>query len=302
MEPVETIWMDGEFVDWDDAQVHVLTHALHYGTGVFEGIRAYDTDHGTSIFRLDKHLDRFLDSSKICDMEFEYGKDELREAIEELIERNDLDACYIRPIAYRGYGEMGLNPQGSPVEVAIAVWPWGAYLGEDALENGVDIKTSSWRRHHPDIMPTKAKASGNYLNSVLAKAEALRDGYDEAIMLTEEGHVSEGTGENIFIVRDNELFTPPRDSVLEGITRQSVMRIARDRGYTVTEERLTRDQIYRADEAFFTGTAAEVTPIASLDQRDVSNGRGEVTEELQAAFMNAARGKLEEYRDWLHPV
>lgn len=302
MEPVETIWMDGDYVDWDDAQIHVLTHALHYGTGVFEGIRAYDTDHGTAIFRLDEHLDRFLDSSKICDMEFEYGKDELREAIEELIERNDLDACYIRPIAYRGYGEMGLNPQGSPVEVAIAVWPWGAYLGEDALENGVDIKTSSWRRHHPDIMPTKAKASGNYLNSVLAKAEALRDGYDEAIMLTEEGHVSEGTGENIFIVRDGEIYTPPRDSVLEGITRQSVMRIARDRGYTVTEERLTRDQIYRADEAFFTGTAAEVTPIASLDQRDVSDGRGEVTEELQSAFMNAARGKLQEYHDWLHNV
>ncbi len=302
MEPVETIWMDGEYVDWDDAQVHVLTHALHYGTGVFEGIRAYDTDHGTAVFRLDEHLDRFLHSSTICDMEFDYGKDELREAIEELIERNDLDACYIRPIAYRGYGEMGLNPQGSPVEIAIAVWPWGAYLGEDALENGVDIKTSSWRRHHPDIMPTKAKATGNYLNSVLAKAEALRDGYDEAIMLTEEGHVSEGTGENIFIVRDNEIYTPPRDSVLEGITRQSVMTIARDRGYTVKEERLTRDQIYRADEAFFTGTAAEVTPIASLDQRDVSDGRGEVTEELQSAFMNAARGRIEEYRDWLHQV
>ncbi|MDY6771448.1 MAG: branched-chain amino acid transaminase [Candidatus Nanohaloarchaea archaeon] len=302
MEPVDSIWMDGDLVDWDDAQVHVLTHALHYGSGVFEGIRAYDTDDGPAVFRLDEHLERFLDSAEICDMVIDYEKDELVDAIETLITENDLDACYIRPLAYRGYGKMGLNPEGTEVNTMIAVWPWGAYLGEDALTNGVDITTSSWRRHSPDTMPTKAKATGNYLNSVLAKAEAVRDGYDEAIMLTEDGKVSEGTGENVFIVRDGELYTPPRTSVLEGITRKSVIQIAQDRGYTVNEEQLTRDQIYKADEAFFTGTAAEVTPIASLDQRDVSDGRGPITEELQSAFMDAARGELDDYRDWLHVV
>lgn len=302
MDEAEFIWMDGELVNWDDAQTHVLSHGLHYGTGVFEGIRAYDTDDGPAAFRLPEHIERFLDSASICQMDLDYSQDELRDAVEDVVAENGLDGCYIRPIAFRGYKELGVDPTGSPINVAIAAWPWGAYLGEEALENGVDIMTSSWTRHHPNVMPTKAKATGNYVNSAMAKMEAVRNGFHEAIMLTPEGYVAEGSGENVFVVRDGDIITPPSSAVLEGITRDTVMTLAEERGYDVREERMTRDQIYRADEAFFTGTAAEVTPIASLDRRDISDGRGPVTEELQAAFMDVVHGDDPDHTDWLDVI
>jgi len=300
MDEAEYIWVDGGLVNWDEAQTHVLSHGLHYGTGVFEGIRAYDTDEGPAAFRLPEHLERFLDSAAICQMDLDYSQQELRGAVEAVVSENGLDSCYIRPIAFRGYNELGVDPTGSPITVAIAAWPWGAYLGEEALKQGVDIMTSSWTRHHPNVMPTKAKATGNYVNSAMAKMEAVRNGFDEAIMLTPEGYVAEGSGENVFVVRDGEIITPPSSAVLEGITKDTVMTLAEERGYTVREERMTRDQIYRADEAFFTGTAAEVTPIASLDRRDISDGRGPVTEELQSAFMDVVHGDDPDHGDWLN--
>ncbi|MFW6038106.1 MAG: branched-chain amino acid transaminase, partial [Candidatus Saliniplasma sp.] len=260
MKEVDYIWMDGKFVEWQDAKVHVLTHALHYGTGVFEGIRAYEMEGVPAVFRLEKHMDRFINSAKIINMELKYSKDELIKVIEELIIKNDLDSCYIRPLAYRGYKNMGVNPLNNPINVSIATWPWGEYLGEGALENGIDVQTSSWARHHPNIFPSKAKATGNYLNSVMAKMEALENGYVESIMLNPQGYVAEGTGENLFLIRDEELFTAPTADVLEGITRKSIIEIAENMGYTVNKEPLTRDQIYISDEAFFSGTAAEVTP------------------------------------------
>lgn len=302
MEEVDYIWMDGELVDWEKANVHVLSHTLHYGSGVFEGIRAYSNNGTPAVFRLSEHLDRFLDSAKIMGMDLGHTKQELVSAIEHTIRENQVDACYIRPLAYRGYGSMGVNPEGNPVNVSIAVWPWGAYLGEDALENGVAVQTSSWTRHHPNIMPTKAKATGNYVNSVLAKMEAVNNGFHESIMLTPEGYVAEGSGENLFIVRDGTIHTPPTSAVLEGITRDSVITIAQDLGYSVVEERITRDQIYRADEVFFSGTAAEVTPIHEVDRRTISDGRGPVTEEIQSTFLNAVHGRNEDYANWLHRV
>lgn len=302
MEPVDYIWMDGEMVEWEDAQVHALTHALHYGTGVFEGIRAYEVDGRPAVFRLDEHIERFVDSAKITGMELSYSKEELIEATEKVIRENDVESCYIRPLAFRGYGPMGLNPEDNPVKVMIAVWPWGAYLGEEALKSGVEIQTSSWNRHHPNVMPTKAKATGNYVNSVMAKQEAIRNGKDEALLLTPEGFIAEGSGENLFVVRDGKIFTPPTADVLEGITMDSIRKIAEDKGYSVEEKKMTRDQLIRADEAFFTGTAAEVTPIREVDGKEISDGRGQVTEELQSEYMDAVRGEIEKYRDWLHEV
>ncbi|MFW5904025.1 MAG: branched-chain amino acid transaminase [Candidatus Saliniplasma sp.] len=302
MKEVDYIWMDGKFVEWQDAKVHVLTHALHYGTGVFEGIRAYEMEGVPAVFRLEKHMDRFINSAKIINMELKYSKDELIKVIEELIIKNDLDSCYIRPLAYRGYKNMGVNPLNNPINVSIATWPWGEYLGEGALENGIDVQTSSWARHHPNIFPSKAKATGNYLNSVMAKMEALENGYVESIMLNPQGYVAEGTGENLFLIRDEELFTAPTADVLEGITRKSIIEIAENMGYTVNKEPLTRDQIYISDEAFFSGTAAEVTPIRSVDRRKISDGKGPITDEIQNAFLEAAEGKIDKYKKWLHPV
>lgn len=302
MEAVNYIWMDSELVDWEDAEIHALSHGLHYGTGVFEGIRAYEVDGEPAVFRLEEHIERFLDSAKIMDMELDYSKEELVEAVEKTIKENNVESCYIRPLAFRGYGSLGVNPQDVPVKTVIAVWPWGAYLGEEALKNGVETQTASWNRHHRNVMPTKAKATGNYVNSVMAKQEAVRNNNDEAIMLTPEGYVAEGSGENIFIVRENELITPPTKDVLEGITRDSVIQIAEDLGYTVREEEFTRDQLIRSDEAFFCGTAAEVTPIRKVDGREISDGRGPVTEKIQSTFMDAVRGQKPEYERWLHEV
>lgn len=302
MEPVDYIWMDSELVEWEDAEIHALSHGLHYGTGVFEGIRAYEVNGSPAVFRLEEHIDRFMDSAKIMDMDLEYSRKELIEAVKKTITENNLQSCYIRPLAFRGYGSLGVNPQSVPVRVLIAVWPWGAYLGEDALKNGVKTQTASWNRHHRNVMPTKAKATGNYVNSVLAKQEAVRNGVDEAIMLTPEGYVAEGSGENIFIVRDDELITPPTKDVLEGVTRDSIIRIAEDLGYKVSEEEFTRDQLLRADEAFFCGTAAEVTPIREVDGREISDGRGPVTEKIQSTFMDAVRGEKSEYMKWLDKI
>ncbi|MFP4185212.1 MAG: branched-chain amino acid transaminase [Thermoplasmata archaeon] len=302
MEEVDYIWMDGEFVEWENAKIHVLSHVIHYGTGVFEGIRAYNNEGIPAIFRLDDHMERFSNSAKIINMDLGYEKEEFISVIEELIQKNELKSCYIRPVAYRGYGSMGVNPLDNPVNVSIAVWPWGEYLGDGALENGVEVQTTSWSRHHPNVFPTKSKASGNYLNSVMAKMEAVENEYVESIMLTPGGYVAEGTGENLFLVRDGELYTPQTADVLEGITRASVFQIAEDLGYNVNVEKITRDQIYISDEAFFVGTAAEVTPIRKIDRRKISDGKGPITDDIQQRYMNAVRGKVEEYQGWLHPV
>ncbi len=302
MKEVDFIWMDGDFVEWENAKVHILTHALHYGTGVFEGIRAYKTGDSTAVFRLDEHMERFINSAKIINMELDHTKDELIEVIDKLIVKNDLDSCYIRPIAYRGYKKMGVNPLNNPVNISIATWPWGEYLGEGALKNGIDTQTSSWSRHHPNIFPSKAKATGNYLNSVMAKMEAIENGYVESIMLNPQGYVAEGTGENLFMVRNGELFTAPTSDVLEGITRKSIIEIAKDLGYSVKKEPITRDQIYISDEAFFTGTAAEVTPIKSVDRRIISDGKGPVTDEIQNVFLKTVKGKIDKYKKWIHKV
>lgn len=294
--------MDGEFVEWQDAKVHVLSHGLHYGTGIFEGIRAYGDDGNSAVFRLKDHIDRFLNSAKIINLPLEYEKDEIIHVIEELIKKNDLKECYIRPIAFRGYETMGVNPLNNLVNLSIAVWLWGTYLGEKALEEGVEVQTSSWSRHHPNIFLSKAKANGNYLNSVMAKMEAVENGYVESIMLNPDGYVAEGTGENLFLVRDEEIITPPLADVLEGITRESAIMIVEDLGYDVIEKPITRDQIYISDEAFFTGTAAEVTPIRKCDRRKISDGKGQITDEIQTTFMDAVRGKIDKYEDCLHPV
>ncbi len=298
---VETIWMNGELVPWHEAKVHVLSHALHYGSGVFEGIRAYETSRGPAVWHLDGHLDRMYDSASIYHMEIPYSKDQLVQATKDVIRANGLPACYIRPIAFRGYGEIGVNPLANPVDVSIAVWPWGAYLGEDALEQGVRVKVSSWKRHDQNSLPSSAKATGGYLVSILAKIDSLKSGYDEAVLLNHEGHVGEGSGENIFVVRDGELGTPPTsDGCLAGVTRNSVMTMARDLGYTVTERSLVRTDLYLADEVFFTGTAAEVTPIREVDDRVVGEGRrGQVTKSLQDAFFAATKGDDPRYAGWL---
>ncbi len=304
LEKVDKVWMDGELVDWDRATVHVLTHALHYGTGVFEGIRCYDTKRGPAVFRLRDHLGRLFRSAQIYMMEIPYSIDELVVASKALIRANGLRECYVRPLAYLGFGHMGLNPLLAPVNVSIAVWKWGAYLGEDCLENGSRVQISSWKRHDPNIIPANAKATGQYVNSGLAKIEAVKGGYDEAIMLNPHGYVTDGSGENVFIVKDGVLFTPPTHAgILEGFTRDTVITIARDRGYEVRETDLVRSDLYTADEAFFTGTAAEVTPIREIDDRRLgSNGRGPITKELQQTFFAVVRGEIPEYERWLDLV
>jgi branched-chain amino acid aminotransferase len=298
---VEKIWMNGELVNWADAKVHVLSHALHYGSGVFEGIRAYATDRGPAVWHLDAHLDRMYASAAIYHMDIPYPKAELVQATKDVIRANELDSCYIRPIAFRGYGEMGVNPLLAPVDVVIAVWPWGAYLGEDALEQGVRVKISSWKRHDQNSLPSAAKATGGYLGSILAKVESLKAGYDEAIMLNHEGFIAEGSGENVFVVSGGNLSTPPTNvGALSGVTRNAVVTIARDLGYQVQERNLVRTDLYLADEVFFTGTAAELTPIREVDDRQVGAGhRGPVTKELQDAFFAATKGQNPTYQSWL---
>ncbi|MCI0632649.1 MAG: branched-chain amino acid transaminase [Actinobacteria bacterium] len=298
---VDKIWMDGELVDWRDANVHVLSHAVHYGTGVFEGIRAYETARGAAVWHLHEHLKRLFRSANLYHMELPFSLEAITEATKEVIRANGLNACYVRPIALRGYGELGVNPLNAPVNLFIAVWPWGAYLGEEALERGVRIKISSWRRNSQNALPSAAKASGQYINGVLAKIESLKAGYDEAVLLNEQGTVTDGSGENLFIVRDGVLTTPPISAgCLDGITRASVRTIALDLGYQVTEEHLVRTDLYNADECFFTGTAAEITPIREVDDRPVGEGtRGPITKELQGAFFAATKGETDRYADWL---
>jgi branched-chain amino acid aminotransferase len=298
---VEKIWMDGELVDWRDAQVHVLSHALHYGSGVFEGIRAYSTARGPAVWHLDEHLKRLYRSAKLYHLDMPYAPEALTDGTKDLIRANGLDSCYVRPLVFRGYGEMGVNPLDAPVNVVIAVWPWGAYLGDEALEQGVRIKISSWRRNSQNSLPSAAKATGQYINSVLAKVESLKAGYDEAIMLNDHGFITDGSGENVFIVRKRALVTPPTQAgCLDGITRESVITLARDNGYEVREENLVRTDLYNADECFFTGTAAEITPIREVDDRVVGEGhRGPITKELQSAFFAATKGEDPAHLDWL---
>ena len=298
---VDTIWQDGEFVDWDDAQIHVLTHGLHYGTGVFEGVRCYDTENGPAIFRWEEHLERFYQSGKPYNMEIPFSREELTEATLELIRRQDLESCYIRPIAFYGYDSLGVSPRDCPVDVAIAAWPWGAYLGEEALEQGVDVMVSSWRKHASSQIPTNAKTTGLYVNSLLAGEEARRNGYVEAIVLNKEGQVAEGPGENIFLVRDGEIYTPGlSQSILDGITRQTAITLAREHGYTVHDDAtISRGELNTADELFFTGTAAEVTPIRKVDNVVIGDGsRGPVTEELQGAFFDLVERRTDAHEEW----
>jgi len=300
-EGVDSIWMDGEFVDFDDAEIHVLTHGLHYGTGVFEGVRCYETVDGPAVFRWEEHLERLYNSAKPYDIEIPFDPEELTDATVELIDREDLQSCYIRPIAFYGYGPLGLNPANSPVRVAIAVWPWGAYLGEEALEEGVDVAVSSWRKHASSQIPTNAKTTGAYVNSVLASLEAKGNDYVEAVVCNKEGNVAEGPGENLFLVRDGEIYTPGlAESILDGITRQTAIELAEDLGYTVHDgATVSRGELYTADELFFTGTAAEVTPIRSVDDNVIGEGtKGPVTDEIQTEFFDLVEGRLEGYDDW----
>jgi branched-chain amino acid aminotransferase len=296
----DKIWMDGEFVSWDNAKVHVLTHTLHYGLGVFEGIRCYKTAKGRAIFRLDEHVDRFFNSAHIFMMEIPFTRGEIKKAIIETVKVNRVKECYIRPLAYIGYGAMGLYPKDNPIRVSIAVWPWGAYLGDEGIEKGIRVKVSSFTRHHVNVDMTRGKVAGYYVNSQLAKKEAVACGYDEAVMLDTEGYVSEGSGENIFIVRNGMLKTTPLTSILEGITRDSIIRVAKDKQIPVIEERFTRDELYIADEAFLTGTAAEVTPIREVDGRRIGSGkRGEMTRKLQSIFFRIVKGGDKKYESWL---
>jgi branched-chain amino acid aminotransferase len=301
IQPVDKIWMDGKLVDWEDANVHVLTHALHYGSGVFEGIRAYETPRGAGIFRLTDHIRRLFTSASVYMIEVPFRQEEIVEATKETVRVNGLVSCYIRPIVYHGYGEMGLNPLYAPVNVAVAAWPWGTYLGDECLENGARVMISTWRRPDPNVLPAQAKATGQYINSGLAKVEAIKAGYDDAIMLGPDGRIGEGTGENLFIVRDGVLVTPPESSgILKGITRDSVIMIARDLGYEVIERNLVRSDVYTADEAFLTGTAAEVTPIREVDGRSIGTGtRGAITKELQQTYFSAVTGDIEKYVHWV---
>jgi len=296
----EKIWMDGKFVDWDKANVHVMTHTLHYGLGVFEGIRCYETNTGPAIFRLREHVERLFKSAHIFMMDIPYSEKEIEDAIKETVKANKIKECYIRPLAYIGYGIMGLYPKGNPINVSIAVWPWGAYLGAEGLEKGIRVKVSSFIRNHVNSQMSRGKVCGYYINSQLAKKEAISCGYDEALLLDTEGYVSEGSGENIFIIRNNRLKTTPLTSILEGITRDSIMKIAGDEGIEVVEERFTRDELYIAEEAFFTGTAAEVTPIRELDGRVIGDGKaGKITKKLQKIFFDTVKGKNKKYESWL---
>jgi branched-chain amino acid aminotransferase len=300
----DQIWLNGEFVAWEDAKVHVLTHAMHYGTGVFEGIRAYETERGTAIFRHREHLERLEASAKLYYMDLPYTREQIREATHELIARNGFKSCYVRPLVWRGYGPMGLNPLDNPVEAMVAVWEWGAYLGEEGKRNGVRGRVSSYRRISPDSLIPHSKACGQYLNSVLAKIESLKAGYEEAIMLDDKGYVCEGSGENIFVVKDGMISTPPQAAaILDGINRKSCMQIARDRGYEVVERNLVRAELALADEVFLTGTAAELTPLREIDDLPIGEGvPGPVTREIQAAFDDALHGRSPQYADWLDLV
>ncbi|MFC5134265.1 MULTISPECIES: branched-chain amino acid transaminase [Haloferacaceae] len=298
---VDTIWKNGEFLDWEDATTHVLTHALHYGSGVFEGLRAYETEQGPAIFRLEEHLDRLFDSAKMYDMDIGHSREEITEATLELLDRQDLTSCYIRPIAYYGYESLGVSPGDCPTDLVLAAWPWGTYLGEEALEEGVDVMVSSWRKHASSQVPTNVKTTGLYVNSMLAGEEARRNGYVEAIVLNKEGNVAEGPGENVFMVNDGEIYTTGQaQSILEGITRDTVITLAEERGYTVHDEAvISRGQLYTADELFFTGSAAEVTPIRSVDDTEIGNGsRGPVTEELQEAFFEVIERRTDDHDEW----
>ena len=302
MEKSEWIWMNGEFVAWDDAQVHVLTHGLHYGSGVFEGIRCYETERGSAIFRHAEHLQRLEASAELYYMSLPYSREQIREATHELIRRNGLKSCYIRPLAMRGYGEMGLYAPGAPIDVMVAVWSWGAYLGEEAKRNGVRAKVSSWRRISPAGLIPHAKASGQYLNSILAKTESAKAGYDEAILLDENGLVCEGSGENIFLVRDGALVTPGHTaSILDGISRKSVIQIAEDLGYPVSERDVARSELYLAEEAFLVGTAAELVPVREVDDHELGEP-GEITRVIQAKYEDALHGRAQEYAEWLDVV
>ncbi len=303
LQATEKIWMNGAFVNWDDAKVHVLAHTLHYGTGVFEGIRCYKTDAGPAVFRLPEHLNRFFESAHILQMDMPFTRETVGEAILETIRVNKIDACYIRPLAYIGYGAMGVYPKDNPVQIAIAVWPWGSYLGEEGIKNGIRVKISSFTRPHINATMVRSKTTANYANSLLAKREALKDGYDEAMLLDTDGYVAEGSGENVFIVRKGVIKTPPLTAILEGITRDAIMQLAAERGMRVVEERFTRDELYIADEAFFSGTAAEITPIREVDNRIIGAGKpGPVTKELQSAFFDIVHGRDSRHADWLTPV
>jgi branched-chain amino acid aminotransferase len=299
IQEVDKIWMNGKLVDWKEAKIHVLTHALHYGSAVFEGIRCYKTVDGPAVFRLKEHIERLFDSAKIYFMDIPYSPEELRTATKEMIKANGLEECYVRPIAFRGYGEMGLSPFQNPIDVAIAAWPWGTYLGDEGLKNGIRAKVSSFQRISPNILPPMAKATGQYLNSIMAKIECIHMGFDEAILLDYRGFVSEGPGENIFIVKDGIIYTPPlHASILKGITRDSIMKLADDMDIKVVETDITRASLYLADEAFFTGTAAELTPIREIDGHDIGKP-GEITKKLQDKFFEITRGNDKNYKEWL---
>ena len=301
MQETEKIWMNGELVDWADAKVHIGAHGLHYGTGVFEGVRCYDTPRGPSVFRLRDHLQRLADSARLLYMDLPYSVDELRAATHELVGVNGLPSCYIRPIAFYGYGELGVSTDGNPIDVAIMSWPWGAYLGADSLTKGITAKISSWKRIGPNTIPHVAKATGVYLNSMLATMEARRGGYDEGILLTDNGYVADGPGENVFVVRSGTIATPPLStSILPGITRESVIQIAQDLGYVVEERDIIRAELTLADEVFMTGTAAEVTPVRAIDDQEI--GVGAVTLELQAAYLDTVNGRSERWSHWLDLV
>jgi branched-chain amino acid aminotransferase len=304
VDPTDLIWMNGEFVAWEDAKVHVLTHGLHYGTGVFEGVRCYDTELGPAVFRNAEHVERLLKSAELYYMDVPYSVEQLRAATLELVARNGMSSCYIRPIVYRGYGQMGLNPLEAPVDVTIACWAWGAYLGETGKQHGIRAKVSSWERISPRSLIPHAKASGQYLNSVLAKVESLKAGYEEAILLDEHGHVCEGTGENVYVVRDGEIATPGQhNSILDGITRRSLMQIAQDLGYEMVERNVARAELYLAEEVFMSGTAAELVPVREIDDHKIGTGEpGEVTRVLQSAYDDAIHGRTESYREWLDVV
>jgi branched-chain amino acid aminotransferase len=300
----DKVWMDGEFVDWDDAKIHILTHTLHYGLGIFEGIRAYATDQGPAVFRLTDHIARLFDSAKIFMIEIPFTLDQLVTAVKDTVRVNALPECYIRPIVYLGYGEMGLNPLPCHVNVSIAVWPWGTYLGAEGIKHGVRMKISSWQRHDPNAIPPAAKGTGMYINSCLAKVEALKAGYDEAILLSPQGFVSECTGENIFAVKGGRIVTPPITAgALPGITQNSVMAIAHDLGYDLEFGNLLRSDLYTAEEAFLSGTAAEVVPIRSVDDRLIGSGEpGPMTRKIQEVFEAAVRGRVDRHKDWVEHV
>lgn len=297
------IWLDGKLIPWAEAKVHVLTHSLHYGLGVFEGIRCYKRTKGTVIFRLKEHTERLFDSAHITRLKIPFGLKEIMEATVETVKKNGLEEGYIRPLVFIGYGEMGLYVKDNPIQVMIAAWPWGTYLGDEGIKNGIRVKISSFSRHHVNISMTRAKVTGYYVNSQIAKLEAKEMGFDEALLLDTEGYVAEGPGENIFIVRKGELKTVPLTSILDGITRNSVMTLARELDIPVREERFTRDELYIADEAFFTGTAAEITPIREVDGRKIGSGKpGPVTQKIQDHFFKIVRGKSKDHPEWLTPV